>query len=91
MPYSVNGIGTKYYGKAERWPDGSYITTKWIVLFFVPILPLGSFRVKRISGDGFFRGEYLVEEVGLHNRQVTTTYAILASLSIAIYLLVKFT
>jgi hypothetical protein len=30
MAFTLNGFGTKYHG--TRWmPDGTYITTKWVV------------------------------------------------------------
>lgn len=45
MAYWVNGVGTIHYGRTDPWPDGSYVTTKWIVALFVPLLPLGSYRV----------------------------------------------
>ncbi|HEV2399498.1 MAG TPA: hypothetical protein VGS27_21320 [Candidatus Sulfotelmatobacter sp.] len=45
MPHSVNGIGTRFYGKRDRDPDGSYVTTMWFTFLYLPILPLGSFRV----------------------------------------------
>jgi hypothetical protein len=45
MPSSVNGFGTKYYGQREFHPDGSYITTKFFCLAFVPVIPLHSVRV----------------------------------------------
>ena len=40
-----NGIGTTLYGRLNVNPDGSYIATKWFVLLYFPILPLGSYRV----------------------------------------------
>lgn len=58
MPYTINGIGSWYYGKKnDHTRDGtcefcgahtqlkSYDTTKFFVLIFVPILPLGEKRV----------------------------------------------
>jgi hypothetical protein len=48
MAFAFNGFGTKYYGTRLR-PDGALVTTKWIVLFFVPIIPLGTVRI--IEGD----------------------------------------
>lgn len=41
---TLNGIGTKYYGQ-RMLPDGTYITTKWFVMLYVPLFPLGSIRV----------------------------------------------
>jgi hypothetical protein len=48
MAFTLNGIGTRYQG--ERWhPDGTYTTTKWFVFIYVPIFPVGSFRVLAAS------------------------------------------
>ncbi len=44
--FTFNGIGTKLYGNREVDPsNGSYVTTKWFTIFYLPIFPLGSFRV----------------------------------------------
>jgi hypothetical protein len=44
MAFALSGFGTRYFG--TRWqPDGTYITTKWTVFFYVPLIPLGSVRV----------------------------------------------
>jgi len=53
---SVNGCGTSLYGRRGFEPDGSFVTTKWIVVFFVPAFPLASMRVKVIEHG------YLVRE-----------------------------
>jgi hypothetical protein len=45
MPYTFSGCGTRYYGQRERGEDGSYVTTEWVTLVYVPILPFRSYRV----------------------------------------------
>jgi hypothetical protein len=45
MPYTLNGFGTRYYGRREPAEDGSYVTTLWITALYIPVLPLGSYRV----------------------------------------------
>jgi len=45
MAFTFQGIGTRFYGQREFKADGSYITTKWFVFLYVPIIPLRSFRV----------------------------------------------
>ena len=45
MAFSVNGVGTTFYGLALIEPDGSYIVTEWVVFFFIPLIPLGSKRI----------------------------------------------
>jgi hypothetical protein len=44
MAFGLNGFGTTYLG--ARWqPDGTFVTTRWVIFFYVPIVPLGSVRV----------------------------------------------
>ncbi len=42
-PLTVDGIGTKFYG--QRSSFGGYISTKWLVVVFLPILPVKSYLV----------------------------------------------
>jgi hypothetical protein len=41
------GIGTILYGSRDPSPDDSYVATQYFVIFFLPILPLAAFRVRR--------------------------------------------
>ena len=45
---TINGIGTKLYGKKKIAADGSYQTIKWFVFMHMPIIPLKTFRVLEI-------------------------------------------
>lgn len=55
MAFSINGFGTTFYGQADFEPDGSYVTTKWIILCYLPVIPTGSLRVRYASqSNGFF-------------------------------------
>src|SRR6202035_1076193 len=49
MPYTFNGFGTKYYGQREPGEDGSYVTTLWVTALWIPLLPLGSYRVRPVG------------------------------------------
>ena len=42
----IQGFGTAFIGKRDFWPDGSYLTTEWIVGCFIPLVPRRSLRVK---------------------------------------------
>src|SRR5437868_12572761 len=53
MAFAFNGIGTKYYGEADRGLDGSYTTTEWIVILWLPLLPLRSVRVTGQKGANY--------------------------------------
>lgn len=39
------GTGTIFYGKKNIGRDGSYITTKWLTILYLPVYPLGSYRL----------------------------------------------
>lgn len=52
MANTFNGIGTTFYGKRGFEQDESYVTTKWFVIGFFPLIPLGSLRVRYIGTAG---------------------------------------
>ncbi|HWA28941.1 MAG TPA: hypothetical protein VG734_25035 [Lacunisphaera sp.] len=49
MPRSANGIGTVHYGRSAEAEDGSYVTTIWFTIFYLPICPLRSERILPLS------------------------------------------
>jgi hypothetical protein len=51
MAYTINGIGTTFYGKRDFRADGSFLTTEWVSLLYFPLFPLRSLRV-RYLGQG---------------------------------------
>jgi hypothetical protein len=86
MAFTFNGTGTRYYGR-RKLPDGTVITTKWVVCFFVPIVPLGSYRVideggRASQGIPFFGPAYFssqrlkLQEIDIDTRMVVWTYLI---------------
>lgn len=52
MATTFNAIGTTYYGKRSFESDESYVTTKWFVIGFFPIIPMGSARVRQLETSG---------------------------------------
>jgi hypothetical protein len=86
MAFTLNGFGTTYYGN-RFLPDGTYITTKWVVVLFVPIIPVGSFRVVQAGptyGAHPYQSQSLtVHQVPLDKDMVLRTYALLVG-SIAV-------
>lgn len=78
MPSTFNGIGTKYYGQRELADDGSFITTEWFVLAYIPIIPIGSFRVvptgQSVNYLIYRSNQYLVRRVPLNWLQVRNVY-----------------
>lgn len=51
--YTLNGIGTRLYGKAERAEDGTYIATLWFTVLFIPIWPIRAYVVFPAEGGGW--------------------------------------
>ena len=51
MPYSFMGTGTVYFGKRDFESDGSYVTTEWTALFYHPIFPLRSYRIRETDSS----------------------------------------
>jgi hypothetical protein len=51
MALSNFGTGTLYYGKRDFHTDGSYLTTEFIALFWIALIPVRSFRVKYVGTD----------------------------------------
>lgn len=66
MPFTMSGTGTRYYGEREHDIGGRYVTTLWVVLFGVPIVPLSSWRVYKLD-------EQFVDHSYLHGREVHHT------------------
>lgn len=89
---TFNGIGTMYYGRDDPWPDGSYVTTEWVVVFWIPLYPTGSFRVtcKDYKPKSFLLGSKTTYEevpVPLNRKQVIKAYAIVAAIAIVCIIL----
>jgi len=45
---TVNGIGTVFYGWHHN-PDGTATVTKWAVLFWLPLIPVGRYRIRMLN------------------------------------------
>jgi len=82
MAYSINGIGTKFYGKRDFRSDSTYLTTEWITFLYIPLVPLRSLRVY-LWGEktGFFLGPTSTKSYQVHEKtrpdlgQVLSVYA----------------
>jgi endogenous inhibitor of DNA gyrase (YacG/DUF329 family) len=45
--FTMNGVGTKIYGGKDPCPEcASTIQTKWFVILFIPVIPIGKYRTK---------------------------------------------
>jgi len=90
MVGSINGTGTMWYGKAHPRDDGSVVVTEWITLLWLPLIPLGSWRVNAVESNvPWWRykplgDEYQVARVPLHIPHVLKGYAVTLSAAIII-------
>ncbi|SNB82486.1 Uncharacterised protein [Kingella negevensis] len=48
---SINGTGLTFSGECDYESDGSYVSTCWISVSHLPILPIYSVRITNVSGD----------------------------------------
>jgi hypothetical protein len=62
MPYSINGVGTSFYGESNyRHEDTSitgdkeisFVTTEWVIVLWIPLIPIRSRRVIKGFHEGF--------------------------------------
>ena len=53
--FTFNGIGTALYGSAEVCPTcASVVKRLFFTILFIPIIPLGKYRVKYVTKKKFF-------------------------------------
>ena len=51
---TINGFGFTLYGNSDHDPETrSYATTHYFVALFVPIFPIGRYRVINMGGNGY--------------------------------------
>jgi hypothetical protein len=48
----ANGCGSTLLNRRSNGPDGSYVVTKWLTVFWIPIWPLLHMRIRPTS-DGY--------------------------------------
>ena len=79
MGFVFHGLGTMTYGEQDYWPDGSFVTTEWFVVAYLPIIPSLSMRLSytpnapyaTYDSDGYF----IYETLPIKIEQVLGTYA----------------
>lgn len=86
-PKSFAGCGTKFYGAADKKGDESFITTEWFGLFYVPLIPIQSYRVIHLSSATKNYGASItttinysiIEKLRLYTAQILKVYLFLSS------------
>ena len=89
MPAQFHGIGTVYYGQRDYWPDGSYVTTEWAVLAWIPMFPTFSKRISVTQNNPYATrdgsGYYVYETTAPNLKQVFCVYAWFASILFTVF------
>lgn len=84
MQFEFHGIGTVLYGERDYWPDGSFVTTEWVTLAWIPIFPTFSKRISYSQNSPYAKydasGYYVYETTAPCLRQVVFVYAWFATL-----------
>lgn len=87
MDTDVFGFGIKFYGRSDTRADGSYIATRWIVLAYIPVVPLGSFLVhplhKRLKTTSTNLPP-LTARVKWQKQHIFNVYAFMAAIAVAL-------
>jgi len=81
---SFNGFGTNFFGHSKVEHDESYVATEFIIVFFLPVFPLGSYRIYNSeiaeNSRSFFGSskntKYRLKKIKLDLLQVFEVYAI---------------
>lgn len=74
------GSGSMFYGHKDVAPDGSYTTTEWFTIFWIPIFPISSFRVLP-KGDStnylyYSSEEFYYRHIPLDWKHIRKVYAV---------------
>ena len=66
----INGCGFTHIGQSDLREDGSFVSTVWLTVVLLPIIPLRSERIQRLSSASY----RVVERLKLNIWQVARTY-----------------
>ena len=58
--FRSKGIGSILIGKSETAQDGSYWSTEWFIVFYIPLFPIARYRVIKHPGTLWDSTEYTI-------------------------------
>jgi len=59
----INGMGSVLIGRSDKRDDGSYVTTEWFTVLWLPVFPVCRYRLtEREEASGVFYREYDITE-----------------------------
>jgi hypothetical protein len=72
--YTVNGVGTQIYGGKDPCLEcGSKIQTKFFVVLFIPLIPIGKYRTKWCS-PGRYISRKLIKHTARQKAENTPSF-----------------
>jgi hypothetical protein len=78
MATSLEGVGSNLLGCRDLRPDGSFVATKFYCFFYLPIVPVSSWRVLPAPGSlqlPFVRRKFVwAKKLPMHWQQVISVY-----------------
>jgi hypothetical protein len=78
---TLHGFGPRFYGERDYDPEtGSYVANRWLTLLFVPIFPLGAYRVT----DAEFQSYCVLGRVPLPDALKKARWAIAISIGVLV-------
>jgi hypothetical protein len=91
MPFTFRGIGTSNYGSRDFRPDGSYVTTQWFVVIYMPVVPWKSERILPVGQNWNYllfgsRRYQVIEPVPLYLPQILMVYGWFATTGLLFWL-----
>jgi len=97
--YSMAGIGVGFRGKTFLSPGdkaaGIALRTRWIIILWIPLIPLGSYRIKMLPRQVTSRGRFarsfqIFSKEALSIKQVLKVYVISAIAVTLVFLAFRF-
>ncbi len=73
--FTLNGFGTTFVGECDYEPDGTYVTTAWIVALWVSLIPLYSARVLSVEPTMLSGTNYQIIKQPVHWGQARRIWA----------------
>lgn len=91
---SFSGCGSAFCGATDRRDDGTFVTTQWLRFFFIPLVPIQSYRVSYGGRSSNFQGVvitetkqyYIRERLKLNMSHVSKTYALIVSFLLVLFM-----
>ncbi len=85
--FTLNGFGATFIGECDYEPDGTYITTAWIVALWIPLIPLYSARILSAESTMLSGTNYQIIKLPIHWRQAGRIWAYVLGMAAMIALM----